>query len=174
MEIDVLCLYKESVSEYMNDDFVIYESRIHFEKTKYTNMGPGTGNQNNCLFFSEGYNLIYNTFQGYDGTILMLAEDHFFTNGESLYELQAVQYDLAFKPWEDAYDGSLMAVNMQHCRKMFPIPETVTNGGIEGHLKAHFSQFNRRIHVLSKQGDGFYTNDYNKAKEALQKAGIIT
>ena len=88
-EVDVYCLsfYKKDCKEYQSQPPL--DSSIHniYRKTNIV-VSSSYGNTNNGAIFEEGYNEIYEIFKDYDGKILILAEDHFFTSGKILKEFK--------------------------------------------------------------------------------------
>jgi hypothetical protein len=52
--------------------------------------------RNNGLYYTEGFNLMYKYFQDYNGKLLMLDDNHFFTNGNTLKEILDNDFDIAW------------------------------------------------------------------------------
>jgi len=52
--------------------------------------------RNNGLYYTESFNLIYKYFQNFDGKLLILDENHFFTNGSTLREILDNEFDIAY------------------------------------------------------------------------------
>ncbi len=183
-DIYCLCQYKEKAVEYdglepLNLPFF----KIFYAKSKYTNLGASVANKYNNLFFTEGYNQIFDFIQreheNKDEKILMLAEDHFFTNGNTLTELEGTDCDVAFAGWGSGANGSILYVNPVNTKHLFPMPER--HDSIEHTLMADF--INRvpkeRRHQLTTRneldyrGDGLYSNNYDEIKAEMTKAGIL-
>lgn len=177
-DIRVLCMFKDTFLEYEKIEALIVPT-VYYRRSRYTDLGPSVANQFNNLFFSEGYNYIWEMFHDYNGKLLMLAEDHFFTTGETLFELMNTNFDLAYAPWGAGVNGSILCFNPFNVRQAFPIPEDRTtvehtfmnwiNNKCSG-LKVH------RISTrdcLDYRGDGLYSNDESEIRSALLKASIL-
>ena len=135
----------------------------------------GYGNRMNGLIFSEGYNAIYNLFEGSEEKVLVLAEDHLFTSGVVLKELVENDFDVALAPWDHGFNGSILCMRPAKLSHIFPI--TDHDGRIEYVLSRNFQEKvpaerqylikNRR--ALNYFGDGFYTNSSEKINQAVEK-----
>lgn len=182
-----LNLYKKAANEYDSQPTLdVKAENIILHPSKYVDLGPSVGNKWNNLFFSEPYNLIYQHFKNSDEKILMIAEDHFFTNGLTLKELQEKDFDVAYAQWNGysagvlhthGVNGSILCVNPKRVAAMFPISEEKTS--VEHVLRAAIDKIEKsRQHALSTRygadykGDGFYSNTEEEISEALKKVGI--
>lgn len=176
VRICVLCLCKENPYEYSGlSPLTIFPEDIFFSKTKYYGLGPSVANPCNNLFFSEGYNLIYQRLKNEKDKLLMICEDHFFTNGHTLAELYDSSFDVAYAPWAAGANGSILCVNLEEetTHKAFPIPEdrTTVEHVLRGWIDAHFKKSHRLStrSELDYKNDGFYSNDYNEIKSAVDR-----
>ena len=99
-KIVCLNLYKRRANEYKNHSFFGIND-LFYRRSKYDSKGlGGWGNDQNSLFFSEGYNYIYDYFKHIKKMkILILAEDHFFTNGQTIKEFIDQDFDIASGVW---------------------------------------------------------------------------
>lgn len=52
--------------------------------------------RNNGLYYTEYYNLVYKYFQNLNGKVLLLDDNHFFTNGNTLKEILDNNFDIAW------------------------------------------------------------------------------
>lgn len=179
-KIYCLCQYKDTIEEYnVLEELNLPLLNIFYAKSKYTNLGSSVANQYNNLFFTEGYNQIFEKFKDSQEPLLMLAEDHFFTNGKTLEELRGTDCDVAYAHWNQGANGSILFVHPNATRQFFPIPEQYTT--IEHSLMDTFiKKFpQHRIHRLTTRneidykGDGLYSNDYNEIKQHIAQAGIL-
>jgi hypothetical protein len=196
-DVKIYCIsfYKHDSSEYDTQepllDF-IEETRV---ATKYVNstgkptdhvdttQTSGYANPDNAKYFAEGYNEIWKLLRGTNDKVLMLAEDHFFTTGETLKELEEHDFALAYAPWDHPSEldanGSIICMNLAHLDALFPIPE-------EGHMIEHRiweSVVNRvkeehRYKIKNRRrinyfGDGMYTNSSEEIENELRKANIL-
>ncbi len=182
-----LNLYKNSYLDYDSQPPLdIPNSRIIHHPSKYVDLGPSVGNQWNNLFFSEAYNIIQRCFRNLDEKILILAEDHFFTNGKTLTELQIRDFDVAFAVW-NGYDqghliseganGSMLCINPKKTEAMFPISEEKTT--VEHVLREAINKIDKKRQYqvstrdgIDYKGDGFYSNSKEEIEQALKEAGI--
>ncbi len=176
-DVHVVSLFKNEASEYGREP-VIEGVSHYYRPTRYHGMGSAVANDANGLFFTEGYNYIADIFKDCDEKVLMLAEDHFFTTGKTLKELQEKEFDVAYAPWDSETDkganGSILCVRPK--RAVFPIPEM--RRPIEGLLQRWIDAQSGTKHRLSTRaaldykGDGFYTNDVAAVGFALKEIGI--
>lgn len=176
--IGIVNLYKNTFCDYNGFDRIIGADSEFYYKTKYHSIGKSVGNTNNCLFFTETFNFMYEKYRDYDEKILVLAEDHFFTTGQTLKELNEVDFDVAYAKWADGANGSLLCFNPLKSHRMFPIPEQkcpVEHILIEAIRKVD----KHRIYPVSTRdgidykGDGIYANSVNEIKPILQQKGIL-
>ena len=84
-------------------------------------------NSINTLFFSEGYNAVYDHFKDYNGKLLCMNEDQFFTTGKTIQDLKENDFDLAWANWNWptnlSVNGSILCFNPSKCSSLFPLPE---------------------------------------------------
>jgi hypothetical protein len=135
----------------------------------------------NAKLFSEGINLVYEEFKHTNEKVLMLAEDHFFTSGETLRLLLCNEYDFAFGTWDTNTDvnGSIIGFRPQALSHLFPIDEG--SGSVEQHLENQLTlkiDPTRRYRMPTRKhtnygGDGIYTNSSAKMTRLLTNAGIL-
>lgn len=181
-EVKIYCLslFKNDISEY--DSYAkINVDQEFFKKTKYSNLGNGNNNSKNGLFFAEGFNYIFDIFQNIDDKILILAEDHFFTNGSTLKELINTDFDIAYANWHfyAPIQASIFCFNPQKTKHFFPIderPDWVEYVFEDAFLKKKTTE---KFHLISTRdganymGDGKYTNDLEEIHNALRNVNIL-
>lgn len=99
-KIACLNLYKTNINEYKKHYFFQIDE-IFYRKSKYDSNGlGGSCHPHNSLFFSEGYNYIYDRYKHLKKCkILVLGEDHFFTNGRTIKEFIDQDFDIASGIW---------------------------------------------------------------------------
>jgi len=143
----------------------------------------GWAHPDNSKFFAEGYNEIWKILKGTPGKTLMLAEDHFFTTGATLKELEENDFSLAYAPWDHPSEldanGSILCMNLVDLDSLFPIPEQ--GHMIEWRISESIVQKVRqdRIYKIRNRrrinyfGDGMYTNSSDEIEKELKKANII-
>jgi hypothetical protein len=194
-EIYCVSFYKRDPSEYDSQEPLLDFITEFRQQTKYVNpidkptdhedttQTSGYANPDNAKYFAEGYNAIWKTFRYTDDKVVMLAEDHFFTTGATLRELEENEFVLAYAPWDHPSEldanGSILCMNLMHLDSLFPIPE-------EGHMIEHriwHSVVNnvredRRYKIKNRRridyhGDGMYTNSSVEIENELKKAGIL-
>lgn len=179
----VLNLCRRSPKEYdAQPQLDVPNENIFYRRTHIDVGGVGRANSNNGAIFAEGYNYIFEHFWGYAGKLLMLAEDHFFTTGKTLKEIQETDFSVAYGGWGryDEWNGSLLCVMPHEVQDFFPISERLGET-VERCLRDNFLQIDvARKHKLSTRneldygGDGCYTNFPQVMKAKLWKAGILT
>jgi hypothetical protein len=193
-------LYKESMNEYADQeplhDYIteitgptkwvskntIYD---HVDVTKTS----GFDNNDNAAYFAEGYNIIQEHFADYPGKLLMLAEDHFFTTGETLKELLDNEWDIAYGDADSEQagflkgNGSIIGIRPSRIPHLFPMPE-YTSCTIEWVIGNYLLRQvePEQLHSLSTRtwwdvpnyhGDGIYTNSSQHMAQMMKEAGII-
>jgi len=164
----------------------IFDGIFDFE-AKYSGKiwGPGEGSPSNGLYFTEGINHIFNTFSNIEEKVVILDEDHFFTSGKTLGELDSIDYDFAWAYWFAPephpldMSASILSFRPNKVSHLFPLPERVqfieTLLRIELHEKLIGSC---KIHKITTRdhgdyhGDGKFTNSHQVIQEELRKAGI--
>lgn len=157
----------------------IKEDHIFYDETKLENTGTSYYSSNNGALFSEGYNLAYEHFKDLDDKLLMLCEDHFFTNGSTLAELEKEDFIFAYAPTESEINGSILCINPIKMKNYFPIP-IVYGDTVERFFRNHFlTGETGKFHILSTRKvwdycrDGFCVNDEKIIALHLIKAGIL-
>lgn len=180
-DADIYCLnlYHDACGYGHLELLDIPEENVLYKKTKYHGLGPAYGSKINNLFFSEGYNHIYEAFQDFDDKLLMLAEDHFFTTGETLKELIDKDFDVAYCGWDanTTMNGSLCCIVPSLVSHIFPVPER--RDIVETTFKTDIVDKAKNPHLLSTRdgenykGDGKYSNDYEEIKKYLARASIV-
>lgn len=194
-DIHCLTLYKESMSEYTNQERLSDYITEFTDKTKYVSKNQvhdhvdssktsGYGNSDNGQYFAEGYNLIFEKFRGTDEPVLILAEDHFFTTGATLKELVDTDWDAAYadgdSPDCSRANGSIVGIVPSRVSWLFPMTEyenTTVEWMVGNLLLRQLPQ--DRVHRLTTRnwidycGDGIYTNSSEVMEVELKKAGIL-
>ena len=197
-EIYCYSLYKASMDEYVEQEKLADYITEFTGPTKYisgkavhdhvdASQTSGFANPLNGAFFMEGFNLIFEKFKDLDEPILMLAEDHYFTTGETLKEVVENDWDVCYAEWDatppelvNRANGSILGIVPVKVAHLFPVPE-VTTCAIEwlipGYILQHISPDRRyRLttrHAIDYCGDGMYTNSSEVIEQELKKAGII-
>ena len=212
MKIYCLSLCKHDMSEYANQEPLLPFIEEFTAQTKYVNKEnnnlddvdttktSGFDADDNGAYFTEGYNLIFNRFKTSDEVVLMLAEDHYFTTGQTLKEIVDTtgQWDICYGDADSERagylrgNGSILGIVPSKVRHLFPMVEHLhtTIEWMVGNLLLRQLPEDR-IHCLSTRkwyvnpngldnngwpdycGDGLYTNSSEVMIEDLKKAGII-
>lgn len=148
----------------------------------HADLTNGYGNHENGCYFTEGFNHIFNTFQNYDDKVLILAEDHFFTTGKTLKEIQENEFDVCYANADRHIleaNASILAIVPTRVKHLFPLPErphrveTLLMETLTSQISAD------KLHRLSTRnwidymGDGCYTNGSDIIAEEMKKAGIM-
>lgn len=171
-EIFVMCLTKPGKTYEGQEELLVPPTHVFYRPTKFFDIGPSVANIYNNVFFSEGYNLIYDIVKNMDDKVLLLAEDHFFTTGATLNELEEASFHVAFAGWNTGANGSILAIVPSKLKHHFPISEA--KACVEGVL----GDWCRKIphhHVISTRyeldyhGDGYYANTYDEIVPAIKK-----
>lgn len=189
--IIVCCLYKESPEDYNDQEPLDPSVEVLFFKTKYStptkpldaadSKTSGFQSGENALFFTEGYNCIFEVLKDCDEKVLMLAEDHFFTTGEVINELTSNDFDLAYAKWdrEEDANGSILGVRFSRLKNYFPMEEkrTTIEKFLENTLVKNISPDRRyviknRVHS-NYFNDGMYTNSSLDMINKLKECNII-
>lgn len=164
-EIHVLCLTAPDKDYSTQEPLLVDEAHTHYRPTKFFNMGPSVANQSNNVFFSEGYNILYSILKDVDDKVLLLAEDHFFTTGATIAELEGAEFNVAYAPWNTGANGSILGVRPARLKSRFPISEA--RECVEKIL-GNWAMSIPACHVISTRneldykGDGFYANTYDE------------
>lgn len=215
-EINCVCFYDKDVSEYDNFEKISGVDNIIYKKTSYPNdtnlpseMSPelsknqktsGSMSSRNLKIFTEGYNTIFNEIKNRDEKVLLLTEDHFFTNGETLKELFNSDFSLAYARFgkgvhtikqNDRFlpNACIICFLPKKVEHLFPLsldaikfdPKDPWAGAIEIHLKKTLIDRVKlnELHIISTRnhanymGDGLLTNDYLDIENRLKNCGII-
>lgn len=194
-KIYCLSLYKKDYSDYADQEPLLPYIEEFTAQTKYVGKNPiqdhvdttktnGYANPDNAKYFSEGYNLIYNKFKNRDTKVLILSEDHFFTNGKTLQELLDNEWHVAYASGYSGTrhaNGSILGINPNKLWHIFPLKE-LYNGTIEDSIGEQLiSKVKRKSNLYCMQnrkwidycGDGIYTNSSADMERELKKAQII-
>lgn len=185
-EFHCASFFKESADEYKNEEPLDPCIKNTYLNTRYIAAGnkpsdsledentSGYACGDNGFIFSEGYNAIFDLFQGSDEKVLILGEDHFFTNGRTLRELTENEFDLALAPAWNGFNGSILCLRPSRLTHVFPI--TDYEGVIEDVISRNFYQkIGDKIYLIKSRkdldyfGDGFYTNSSEQVKQAVDK-----
>ena len=182
--------FKESKEEYDDEEPLSPNIRSIFLKTQHVSTNgidctdsldnddestSGKGDEGNGFIFCEGYNSIFDSFRESGDKILILAEDHFFTNGKVLKELSDNDFDVALAPWDHlGFNGSILCFKPSNVSHLFPI--TDHGGMIEYAMERNFVQKipSEKIYFIKNRdqvdycGDGFYTNSSTKTEKAVK------
>jgi len=140
-DIDIRCLflYDTNPSEY-DSEIEIFKSldvTCYLDKKTYNFKNrSGAGSALNGYYFTEGINKIYNIVKDIDTKVLILDEDSYFTNGNTINFLLSNKFDLGWAYWkcpssgaikypkrDIGINGSILAINPKKLNKYFPIPE---------------------------------------------------
>lgn len=187
-------LYAHSQNEYNQQESLFPFIENIYRQTKYVNntgkpqdhedttMTAGWANTDNTLYFSEGYNLSFEIAKSFDEKVLFLSEDHFFTNGNVLSELEKNEFSLAYAPWDtdDTANASILCINPKEVEHLFPLPEH-KNSYIESYIRDHLiNQIPKnKVYAIKNRkyinyfGDGFYTNSSRDIRLSLKSVAII-
>lgn len=193
-------LYKQSMDEYANQEPLHPFITEFTAQTKYVNklitiqdhVDPtktsGYGNPDNGVYFVEGFNLIFEKFSHLTSPLIILAEDHFFTTGETLADLLSSEWDVAYADGgtEDHSrpNASILGLIPTKVAHLFPMAETRgvdVEWLLSGHLLNHiepsrlYRMKHRKWHgsVPDYCGDGVYTNSSDVMYDEMRKVGIL-
>jgi len=207
-DIRCLCFYDDHESEYNSFDIIENVNHIFFQKTELkndTNVNPETDNneitsgspgKRNLQIFTEGYNSIFEKVRGLNEKVLLLAEDHFFTTGETLKILTQSEYDLAYaqfgtgvrknKNEKGSYytNASILSFVHNKVEHLLPLPMSVSSangcgGAIESHLRyCIIDNIENKLliktrHHYNYHGDVTLTNNYKTIEKMMRESGII-
>lgn len=153
-------------------------------KGKY-NLGSGMESKVNGFYFAEGINLIMHYFKELNDKIVILDEDHYFSNGNTIKELELNNYDLAWAHWPSPYGhpedvaANILSVNPRSVKHLFPLPEKLEY--IEKTLREELlSKIDQtKIYKIKNRnyinyfGDGHFTNNVDEIESSLKSAGIL-
>ena len=150
-EASIFCvdMYTENYDETMMSLIPLNKNNIFPIKTKYIVKNKDdveSWRPYNCLFFSEGYNVIYELFKNYDGKLFACNEDQFFTNGNTIRELRENEFDLAWANWcwpdENTVNAGILCFNPSTCASLFPMPEEHTH--VDRRLYQHIMEIQKQ------------------------------
>jgi len=169
-ESDIFCvdMMGEQYSESFKDLIPLPKSQIFNRPTKYIASNPQfieSWRPYNCLFFSEGYNTIFDIFQNFNGKILAINEDQFFTNGNTLKELKENDFDLAWANWvwpdENTVNGSILCFNPIKCKNLFPLPEepTYVDKRLYEHIMTKHEELDIKLYKMKNRVGDNYMQD---------------
>jgi hypothetical protein len=188
-----LSLYKQDPREYDSQEALDPEITQIFKQTKWVtnndkvhdhvddSQTSGYAYFDNAKLFSEGLNLVYEQFKDTNEKVLMLAEDHFFTTGETLRGLVSNEFDFAHGTWNSDVDvnGSIICFRPQALSNIMPIDEG--SGEVEKHLEVQLTTRidpSRRYRMATRHhvnygGDGIYTNSSETMINVMKQAGVL-
>jgi hypothetical protein len=192
-----LLVYDENQNEYdenIINSLKLLNVEILFSKSKY-NEGPGYGSAANGLYYTDYLNQLYAIFFNIDEKIIVMDQDMFFTNGNTLKWLNENDFDLACGQWflpssesnkfdrDPIYSPSagILGFRFKALSKIFPIDEYLEF--IE-HILGHevyekaINQGLKVVQIPTRQyhnygEDGRYTNNCEEIKSDLLNIGII-
>jgi hypothetical protein len=183
-KVYLINVYKDNIDR-TDLDQDIFDGIFDF-KAQY-DFGPGEGSSANGYYFTEGINHAQKCFKDSEEKIVVLDEDHFFTTGKTIKELEENEYDLGWAFWispppesNNSVSGAIISFRPKKVDFLFPLPER--NQYIEHLLKEEFlekmpdnliSYKMRNRNHGDYNGDGFFTNDYNKIYEELKRVNIL-
>lgn len=175
-EIYLFNLYVDDIN--LNDIDINLFKKIESFQTKYI-LGDGCYSPNNGFYYTEGFNIILDYFKDRDDKLLILDENHFFTNGNTLNELINNNFDVASSIWgEMGPNASCICLDIQKTKNLFPLPEK--KSFIENILQEQLMNKKNLIYynITNRQSewyhnDGVWTNDVNVMKTMLKTCNII-
>ena len=195
-DVKICCVLQYDSEENEYDDFIKKASLLNnvefkFVKKKY-NFGGAHFSPVNGYYFSEYANAVAELFPTFS-KVVILDEDNYFTNGETLKWFKNTDFDLACSYWtapnphslyktkpELEMNASIFAINMQKLHSLFPISEAEEYCelifGHEIHYKA--KKLGCDIKIIPTRnhdnyhGDGTWTNNFEVMKNHLIQAGI--
>ena len=193
-DIHCFSFYKNSEDDYKYTEPLYPWIQQTYIKTKYVgtkssvqdsvhvDLTNGYGNHENGCYFNEGFNHIFNVFQNYNDKVLILAEDHFFTTGATLREIQEKDFDVCYANADQHIleaNASILAIVPTRVKHLFPLPEKPQR--VENLLMESLTSKipGDRLHRLSTRnwidymGDGVYTNGSDIIARSLKEVGII-
>lgn len=146
----------------------------------------GYQNSKSHLFFTEGYNDIFEMVKDVDQTVLCLCEDHFFTTGKVINELLTNSFDIAYGDTDQGdftANACILAFNPSNVKKYFPLADKFVHGNtieqlLRDRLIAPAMKDGLSIYRIENRkwvdycGDGLYTNSSKVMEEEMTKAGI--
>lgn len=200
IDIKCLILFNESASEYEKDLHRFRKLNVEIfldKKTHNFDGGPqnvATEPSHMGFYFTEGINKIQKHMKEYDGKVLILDEDNFFTTGETINFLLGADFDLAYGTWPaptpiskryeirhgNGMNASIIAINPKKLNSFFPIiemQEYIENIlGYELYDKCVEANY-KIIKIPTRDygdyhNDGLFTNRIEVIREELQKANI--
>lgn len=193
-----LTLYKQSMDEYADQDPLDSYIEEWTAQTKW-NSGidihdhiengkcSGYAHPLNGCFFTEGYNFIYDRFSNLSEKVLMLAEDHYFTTGDTLREVIKEEWDACWCGWDgdnpEIANASFLGVRPTVVAPFFPLTEAP--GMVEYRIGAEFihriqiSGHPAKTHQLSTRhsidyhGDGRCVNSSELIRQHMEESGLL-
>jgi hypothetical protein len=183
-KVYLLNIYKE-IPILENIDQNIFDGIFNF-KAKY-DFGTGDGSPANGYYFTEGINHAYRCFSDTNEKVVVLDEDHFFTTGAQIIDLEENDYDFAWAYWmapppESTTDisGAIISFRPKMVTDVFPLPERMQFiehllkqeflENLPSHLKTYKMKFRNHSNYF---GDGVFTNDWKVIDRELRNSGII-
>ena len=204
-EFHCFTYYKQSIGEYGSQeplhDWIQqyniqtkYHGRSDVHDSQNVHGTSGAGHPDNGKFFAESFNDIHNYFKDYDGVVLCLCEDHFFTTGQTLREVVDENYGLCigpvavdeasavYKDQDKEANACIMAFRPKQVAKWFPMregPEAIEVLFANVLIKPLLEEGQVKMHKLTTRrwtdycGDGLYTNSSEVMLQELIKAKIL-
>lgn len=186
-KIYLINVYKDTIDR-DGLDTSLFDEIFDF-KAQY-DFGPGFGSPANGYYFTEGINLAFNLFKEIDEKIVILDEDHFFTNGNTIRELESNEYDYAWAHWASPdphpndVNAAIVSFRPNKVKDLFPLPERMQY--VEILIRTELLEkipsdlvtykiYNRdyKEYGAEYRGDGCFTNDANIIRQQLKINGII-
>ena len=166
-----------------NLDKTLFEEIID-KKGKY-NFESGSGSKVNGFYFTEGINLIVDYFKHLNDKVVILDEDHYFSNGNTIKELETNNYDLAWAHWPSPSNhpedvaGNIISLNPKNTTHLFPLPEKMEY--IETILREEllYKMENKKTYKIKNRNyvdyfnDGHFTNSAKEIEDSMIRVGII-
>jgi hypothetical protein len=184
-KVYLINIHKHDIPDREGLDASLFDGIYDF-KAKY-NFGTGAGSQVNGFYFSEGINRAFECFKHTEEKIVVIDEDHFFTTGKQIQDLEENEYDLAWAYWtapppqsDIDVSGAIISFRPASIKNLFPLPERLQF--IEHLLKQELLEkmpSNLKVYKMKYRdytnyfGDGFFTNDWAEIDAELKKIGII-
>jgi len=183
-KVYLLNIFKDSI-DLEDIDKTVFDGIFNF-KAKY-DLGSGDGSPVNGFYFTEGINHAQACFKDTEEKIVVLDEDHFFTTGKQIKDLEENEYDLAWAYWmapppQSSIDvsGAIISFRPKRVESLFPLPERLQFiehllkqeflEKLPSHLKSYKMKFRNHGDYF---GDGKFTNDWKVIDYELRRVGIL-
>jgi hypothetical protein len=155
-------------------------------------LGPGYGSPVNGFYYSEFFNDVMGMFSYLDEKVILLDENHFFTNGNTIKELKENDWDLAYGTWwgpnsNDNLDvnASVIGINPSKSKHLFPLPEMeqyieflLKDNLLKPCIKDNLNVYQMKNRTYNSQGcnyhgDGIWTNSAEEMEKLMKENEII-